>query len=64
VLHYLADWVGPLTEFHRVLAPHGAVVFSTHHPAMDWQLHSPEDYFAVPPGGSLTIRDHQSRDSL
>jgi SAM-dependent methyltransferase len=47
VLHYLADWAGPLAEFHRVLAPRGAVVFSTHHPAMDWQLHSPEDYFAV-----------------
>jgi SAM-dependent methyltransferase len=47
VLHYLADWAGPLAEFHRVLAPHGAVVFSTHHPSMDWQLHSPEDYFAV-----------------
>lgn len=47
VLHYLADWAGPLAEFHRVLAPRGAVVFSTHHPAADWQLHSPEDYFAV-----------------
>jgi SAM-dependent methyltransferase len=47
VLHYLADWTSPLAEFHRVLAHDGAVVFSTHHPAMDWQLHSPEDYFAV-----------------
>jgi SAM-dependent methyltransferase len=46
-LHYLADWDVPLGEFHRVLAPGGAVVFSTHHPAMDWQLHSPDDYFAV-----------------
>ena len=47
VLHYLADWTAPLSEFHRVLTPSGAVVFSTHHPAMDWQLHSPDDYFAV-----------------
>ena len=47
VLHYLADWTAPLAEFHRVLTPGGAVVFSTHHPAMDWQLHSPDDYFAV-----------------
>jgi ubiquinone/menaquinone biosynthesis C-methylase UbiE len=47
VLHYLADWDGPLAEFHRVLTPGGAVVFSTHHPAMDWQLHSPADYFAT-----------------
>lgn len=47
VLHYLADWARPLAEFHRILAPRGAAVFSTHHPAMDWQLHSPKDYFAV-----------------
>jgi SAM-dependent methyltransferase len=47
VLHYLADWAGPLAEFHRVLAPQGAVVFSTHHPAGDWQEYSREDYFAI-----------------
>jgi ubiquinone/menaquinone biosynthesis C-methylase UbiE len=47
VLHYLADWTVPLAEFHRVLKPGGAVVFSTHHPAMDWQLHSRDDYFKV-----------------
>jgi SAM-dependent methyltransferase len=47
VLHYLADWMGPLAEFHRVLAPGGALVFSTHHPAGDWLLHSQDDYFAV-----------------
>jgi ubiquinone/menaquinone biosynthesis C-methylase UbiE len=47
VLHYVSDWTAVLREFHRVLAPDGAVIFSTHHPAMDWQLHSPDDYFAV-----------------
>jgi SAM-dependent methyltransferase len=47
VLHYLADWAALLAEFHRVLAPQGAVVFSTHHPAGDWQEYSREDYFAV-----------------
>jgi ubiquinone/menaquinone biosynthesis C-methylase UbiE len=47
VLHYVADWAAPLAEFRRVLTPGGAVVFSTHHPAMDWQLHSRDDYFAV-----------------
>jgi SAM-dependent methyltransferase len=47
VLHYLADWTAPLAEFHRVLAPDGAVVFSTHHPSMDWRLHSPDNYFAM-----------------
>jgi ubiquinone/menaquinone biosynthesis C-methylase UbiE len=47
VLRYLADWAKPLAVFHRVLAPQGAVVFSTHHPARDWQLHSPDDYFVI-----------------
>ena len=47
VLHYLRDWVPILTEFRRVLAPDGAVVFSTHHPTMDARLHSRDDYFAV-----------------
>ncbi len=47
VLHYVRDWRGVLGEFRRVLDPGGAVVFSTHHPAVDAALHSPEDYFAV-----------------
>lgn len=47
VLHYVCDWVGVLAEWNRVLAPGGAAVFSTHHPTMDWQLDTPDDYFAV-----------------
>lgn len=47
VMHYLADWTAPLAEFYRVLEPNGAVVFSTHHPTMDWQLRSRDDYFKV-----------------
>jgi ubiquinone/menaquinone biosynthesis C-methylase UbiE len=47
VLHYVRHWLPVLAEFRRVLVPGGVVVFSTHHPAMDWQLHSPDDYFAV-----------------
>ncbi len=47
VMHYLADWTGPLDEFYRVLKPDGAMVFSTHHPAMDWQQHSRGDFFKV-----------------
>jgi ubiquinone/menaquinone biosynthesis C-methylase UbiE len=47
VLHYLRDWPAVLREFNRVLADGGAVVFSTHHPTMDAELHSPDDYFAI-----------------
>ncbi|MGA9920128.1 MAG: class I SAM-dependent methyltransferase [Candidatus Dormiibacterota bacterium] len=47
VLHYVRDWYRVFREFRRVLAGDGWVVFSTHHPAMDWQLHSPDDYFAI-----------------
>jgi SAM-dependent methyltransferase len=47
VLHYLRDWQPALCEFHRVLKPHGALVFSTHHPFMDWKLFNKEDYFAI-----------------
>jgi SAM-dependent methyltransferase len=46
-LHYLENWDSPLAEFHRILTPGGAVVFSTHHPAADWQVHSRDDYFAA-----------------
>jgi len=47
VLHYVEDWGSVLDELRRVLDPDGSVVFSTHHPTMDWQLHSPGDYFAL-----------------
>jgi ubiquinone/menaquinone biosynthesis C-methylase UbiE len=46
VLHYVEDWQHVFREFHRVLAPEGVVVFSTHHPTMDWE-HNPDDYFAT-----------------
>ena len=47
VMHYLKVWTPTLREFHRVLQPHGVLVFSTHHPFMDWKLYEQEDYFAV-----------------
>ena len=47
VMHYVRDWDAVLREFRRALTPSGSVVFSTHHPSMDWNLHSPEDYFAI-----------------
>lgn len=46
VMHYLEDWVPVLGEIRRILTPAGALVFSTHHPTMDWKLHSRDDYFA------------------
>lgn len=46
VLHYIEDWGPVLRELLRVLRPTGVIVFSTHHPTMDWE-HSPDDYFAV-----------------
>ena len=47
VLHYVCDWGKVLDEFRRVLKPDGRIVISTHHPAMDWQLFSSEDYFSI-----------------
>jgi len=47
VLHYLRDWRPTLRELNRVLKPNGALIFSTHHPFMDWQLFKTESYFAI-----------------
>lgn len=47
VMHYLKDWQPAFHEFHRILKPHGVLVFSTHHPFNDWKLFNKEDYFAV-----------------
>jgi len=49
VLHHLRDWGPPLGEFHRVLRPHGRLVFSTHHPFMDQTLGSGENSFDTYP---------------
>jgi SAM-dependent methyltransferase len=47
VMHYLKDWLPALREFYRVLKPGGVLVFSTHHPTMDWKVFNRDDYFAV-----------------
>lgn len=47
VLHYLTDWAPTLAEFARVLRPGGRLLFSTHHPFMDWQTFGLPDYFAT-----------------
>jgi SAM-dependent methyltransferase len=47
VLHYVADWKSVFSEFRRVLRAGGVLVFSTHHPYMDWQNFDTGDYFRI-----------------
>lgn len=47
VLHYVADWESVFREFRRVLRSSGLLVFSTHHPFVDWKEFQREDYFAT-----------------
>jgi SAM-dependent methyltransferase len=47
VMHYLRDWDGALTEFHRILGASGILLFSTHHPFMDFQTHEVDTYFGT-----------------
>ncbi|GAA1149853.1 class I SAM-dependent methyltransferase [Ornithinicoccus hortensis] len=46
-LHYLRDWVAPLTELRRVLRPGGRLVVSVPHPAAYLVNYPGRDYFAV-----------------
>jgi len=45
-MHYIDDWGPTLSEFRRVLKPGGTVIFSVHHPFMDFTLFDRPDYFA------------------
>jgi SAM-dependent methyltransferase len=47
VLHYIADWGPLLQELHRCLKHGGALVFSLHHPIIDWALSDSADYHRV-----------------
>jgi SAM-dependent methyltransferase len=47
VMHYLKDWQPSFREFHRVLKSRGILIFSTHHPFMDWKFFKKENYFSV-----------------
>ncbi|MFX3635561.1 MAG: class I SAM-dependent methyltransferase [Candidatus Pristimantibacillus sp.] len=45
-LHYLDNWVPTFLEFRRVMKPGGSLIFSVHHPFMDFKLFDRPDYFA------------------
>ncbi|SEN04886.1 class I SAM-dependent methyltransferase [Lihuaxuella thermophila] len=45
-LHYMDDWSSAFREFHRVMKRGGQLVFSVHHPFMDYTMFQRPDYFA------------------
>lgn len=46
-LHYLKDWKPVMREFNRVLKDSGMLVFSVHHPFMDFTVFNRDNYFAT-----------------
>lgn len=46
-LHYLEDWIAPLTELRRILRPGGRLVVSVPHPAAYLFNYQDRDYFAL-----------------
>lgn len=44
-LHYLKTWDTVMSEFNRILKNGGQLVFSVHHPFMDFTVHNKENYF-------------------
>lgn len=60
LLHYLPDWAGPLSEFHRVLVPGGVLVVSVHHPFCEFELSGSDDYFATEPWSETWVKGGQS----
>ena len=46
-LHYLKDWDRVMKEFNRILIEDGKLVFSVHHPFMDYSYFDVDDYFEI-----------------
>ena len=47
VLHYLKDWDNVMKEFNRILKTDGHLIFSVHHPFMDFTVFERENYFST-----------------
>ncbi|WP_127530050.1 class I SAM-dependent methyltransferase [Paenibacillus kobensis] len=45
-LHYISDWGPTFREFQRILKPGGKLIYSVHHPFMDFTHFERPDYFA------------------
>lgn len=46
-LHYIKDWPSVFDEFARVLRPGGFLLFSTHHPFMDFINFPVKNYYEI-----------------
>lgn len=44
-LHYIKNWYVVMNEFNRILKKAGYLVFSVHHPFMDYTVFKKENYF-------------------
>jgi SAM-dependent methyltransferase len=47
VLHYLKDVANAFSEFNRILKTNGEIIFSVHHPIMEFLYFKREDYMAI-----------------
>ena len=45
VLHYIKNWDVVMSEFNRILKKGGQLIFSVHHPFMDFTVFNKENYF-------------------